>query len=79
MKDATHSYFFNADSNPSIALAWAGDDGDTIIAVTTYESFVSKPSHIYRTTDSGRNWVEVTDQLQNEMIRKWLSKTKSIL
>ena len=33
MKEATTKHNFNGDSNPSIALAWAGDNGDTILAV----------------------------------------------
>ena len=43
---------------------------DTLFSVTTYESFVSKPSHIYRTTNAGRDWIDITDKLDNEMIRK---------
>ena len=43
---------------------------DTLFPVTTYESFVSKPSHIYRTTNAGRDWIDITDKLDNEMIRK---------
>ena len=47
MKAATSTEVFKGDSNPSIALAWTGDQG-TLLAVTTYESFVSFPSFLYR-------------------------------
>lgn len=46
MTDATGKKIFEGDSNPSIALAWTGDDGQTLLAVTTYESFVSFPRKI---------------------------------
>ena len=58
------------DNNPSIALAWTGDDGDTLLAITTYESYVSHPSKIYRSIDAGRNWEEITDKIDNELIRR---------
>ena len=47
MTDATGKKIFEGDSNPSIALAWTGDDGQTLLAVTTYESFVSFPRKIW--------------------------------
>ena len=48
MDQATGKKIFEGDSNPSIALAWTGDDGQTLLAVTTYESFVSFPRKILK-------------------------------
>ena len=61
---------FKGDSNPSIALAWTGDDGQTLLAVTTYESFVSFPSNIYRSTDGGRTFTNITSNIEGEYIRR---------
>lgn len=70
VKDSMNVKWFDDDSNPSIALAWTGDDGQIILAVTTFESFVSKPSHVYRSTDGGKTWNEKTNELDGEMIRR---------
>lgn len=70
MKLATAKMVFKGDSNPSIALAWTGDDGDTLLAVTTYESFVSFPSNLYRSTNGGRNFDNITAQIDGEYIRR---------
>lgn len=51
-------------------MAWTGDDGDTLLAITTYESYVSHPSKIYRSTNAGRDWNEITDAIDNELIRR---------
>ena len=70
MTKATSKKIFNGDSNPSIALAWTGDDGQTLLAVTTYESFVSFPSNIYRSTDGGRTFTNITSNIEGEYIRR---------
>lgn len=70
VKDNTFHHTFEGDNNPSIALAWTGDDGDTLLAITTYESYVSHPSKIYRSTDAGKKWNDITDSIDNELIRR---------
>ena len=69
MKDATSKKIFHGDQNPSIALAWTGDDG-VMLAVTTYESFVSFPSVIYRSTDGGRTFLNISASVDMEMVRR---------
>lgn len=70
MKAATFKKVFDNDSNPSIALAWVGDDGNTLLAATTYESFVAYPSTLYRSTDGGKNFENITKSIGNEYIRR---------
>ena len=40
VKESMTPMWFDGDSNPSIALSWIGEDGQTLLAVTTYEGII---------------------------------------
>lgn len=65
----THT--FSSESKFSLALAWAGknDDGKLVVLTSEFVKFVSE-STLWRSTDHGRTWADISSKVDNKVFRK---------
>nr|CAB3266478.1 sortilin-like [Phallusia mammillata] len=66
----TTKHIFSNDENPAISLTWSGNQG-VMLALTTRNFGISfRPSRLYRSTNRGQSFVDISDQIGHDTIRK---------
>ncbi|XP_030639983.1 sortilin 1b [Chanos chanos] len=72
LSNNTHSYTFN-DLSGSVSLAWVGDGTGVLLALTTFQVplFLLRlgQSKLYRSENYGKSFTDVTDLINNTLIR----------
>ncbi|XP_076015011.1 sortilin [Genypterus blacodes] len=75
LDDNTHETGFNGDDGSSFTLTWVGDGTGVILVLSTIsapiDSFLEGgSSRLYRSTDYGKSFHDVSNRLNNTFIRK---------
>uniref|UniRef100_H2YE24 Sortilin N-terminal domain-containing protein n=1 Tax=Ciona savignyi TaxID=51511 RepID=H2YE24_CIOSA len=61
---------FSNDNNPSISLTWSGTNGVMLALTTITNLFLAQSSRLYRSTDRGKTFSDISSQLSGGYIRK---------
>ncbi|KAL8622054.1 hypothetical protein ACOMHN_056539 [Nucella lapillus] len=75
IQDGKHletTHVFKDETKFSLAMAWAGKNDDGVLVVLTSEmvSMFTAQSTLWRSTDFGRNWKNISTSVQNHGFRK---------
>jgi hypothetical protein len=63
LTESLNTHIFSGDDNPSISLTWSGTNG-VILALTTQSfSLFLSPSKLYRSTDRGKTFTDVSSKI----------------
>ncbi|XP_039270860.2 sortilin-like [Styela clava] len=68
LRKHTDVHVFSNDSNPSISLIWTGTEGALIALTTMGNGITLIPSRLYRSSNFGRSFVDISDKIEHDRI-----------
>jgi len=70
LKSNTNQHVFEDDPNQSLSLTWSGTNGVILVLSVEVGAFITQYSRLYRSTDRGKTFENISDKLSGGFIRK---------